>query len=307
MRLCAEFAAPAVAIIKHTNPCGCAVSDAGVLDAYRRARETDPVSAFGGIVAVNRPVDADLGRELSETFLECIIAPSYAPEALAALSAKKNLRLLTYDFVAAAAREKSGPAVHEVRSVSGGFLVQTRDMDTASAAAGKVVTKRAPTAAELADLDFAWRVAKHVKSNAIVFAGAGRTLGVGAGQMSRVDSVRIAVSKARASLKGAVVASDAFFPFRDGVDEAAKAGVSAIIEPGGSVRDTSNTRTTRPMAMILLVCGGGREHALAWKLAASPRCETLIVAPGNPGVAQVPEATLAAWWQARACTRPRPP
>jgi len=237
MRLCAEFAAPAVTIIKHTNPCGCAVSDAGVLDAYRRARETDPVSAFGGIVAVNRPIDAELGRELSETFLECIIAPSYAPEALAALSAKKNLRLLTYDFVAAAAREKNGPAVHEVRSVSGGFLVQTRDVDTASAAAGKVVTKRAPTPAELADLDFAWRVAKHVKSNAIVFAGAGRTLGVGAGQMSRVDSVRIAVSKARASLKGAVVASDAFFPFRDGVDEAAKAGVSAIIEPGGSVRD----------------------------------------------------------------------
>jgi phosphoribosylaminoimidazolecarboxamide formyltransferase/IMP cyclohydrolase len=237
MRLGAEFTLPAVTIIKHTNPCGCAVSEAGVLDAYRRARETDPVSAFGGIVAVNRPVDAALGAELSETFLECVIAPSYAPEALAVLSTKKNLRLLTYDFVAAAAREKAGPAVHEVRSVSGGFLVQTRDLQTASAADGKVVTKRAPTAAELADLDFAWRVSKHVKSNAIVFAGAGRTLGVGAGQMSRVDSVRIAVSKARVPLTGAVVASDAFFPFRDGVDEAARAGVSAIIEPGGSVRD----------------------------------------------------------------------
>ena len=208
-----------------------------MLDAYRRARETDPVSAFGGIVAVNRPVDAALGRELSETFLECVIAPAFAPEALAALGAKKNLRLLAYDFVAAAERERTGPPVHEVRSVSGGFLVQTRDMATAPASAGKVVTKRAPTAAELADLDFAWRVAKHVKSNAIVFAGGGRTLGVGAGQMSRVDSVRIAVDKARVSLAKSVLASDAFFPFRDGVDEAAKAGVSAIVEPGGSVRD----------------------------------------------------------------------
>jgi phosphoribosylaminoimidazolecarboxamide formyltransferase/IMP cyclohydrolase len=237
MRLGAEFALPAVAIIKHTNPCGCAVSEAGALDAYRRARETDPVSAFGGIVAVNRVVDAELGRELSETFLECVIAPGYAPEALAALSGKKNLRLLVYDFGAAAARERAGAGAHEVRSVSGGFLVQTRDMETAAAAAGKVVSKRAPTAAELGDLDFAWRVSKHVKSNAIVFAGGGRTLGVGAGQMSRVDSVRIAVAKARAPLQGSVLASDAFFPFRDGVDEAAKAGVSAIVEPGGSVRD----------------------------------------------------------------------
>jgi phosphoribosylaminoimidazolecarboxamide formyltransferase/IMP cyclohydrolase len=236
MRLGAEFTGPAVAIIKHTNPCGCAVGET-VLDAYRRARETDPVSAFGGIVAVNRPVDAALGRELSETFLECVIAPAFAPEALAALSAKKNLRLLAYDFVAAAERERTGPPVHEVRSVSGGFLVQTRDMATLPASAGRVVTKRAPTAAELADLDFAWRVSKHVKSNAIVFAGGGRTLGVGAGQMSRVDSVRIAVDKARVSLAKSVVASDAFFPFRDGVDEAAKAGVSAIVEPGGSLRD----------------------------------------------------------------------
>jgi len=236
MRLGAEFSDPAVAIIKHTNPCGCAVGDS-VLDAYRRARETDPVSAFGGIVAINRPVDGAMGRELAETFLECVIAPSYEPEALAALVVKKNLRVLAYDFVAAADRERAGAGVHEVRSVSGGFLVQTRDMDTAPVRTGKVVTKRAPTDAELADLDFAWRVSKHVKSNAIVFAGAGRTLGVGAGQMSRVDSVRIAIEKAKAPLIRSVVASDAFFPFRDGVDEAAKAGVSAIVEPGGSLRD----------------------------------------------------------------------
>ena len=237
MRLGAEFALPAVAIIKHTNPCGCAVSDAGALAAYRLARETDPVSAFGGIVAVNREVDAELGREMSETFLECVIAPSYAPGALAVLAGKKNLRLLAYDFVAAAARERFGAGVFELRSVSGGFLVQSRDMETSSAASARVATKRAPSPAELADLDFAWRVAKHVKSNAIVFCGGGRTLGVGAGQMSRVDSVRIAVQKARAPLTGSVLASDAFFPFRDGVDEAAKAGVSAIVQPGGSLRD----------------------------------------------------------------------
>jgi phosphoribosylaminoimidazolecarboxamide formyltransferase / IMP cyclohydrolase len=237
MRLGAEFASPAVAIIKHTNPCGCAVSEQGVLAAYRLARETDPVSAFGGIVAVNREIDVALAREMSETFLECVIAPSYSAEALSVLAAKKNLRLLAYDFVAAAARERAAGGALEVRSVSGGFLVQTRDMETSSAAAARVVTKRAPTAAELADLDFAWRVGKHVKSNAIVFCGGGRTLGVGAGQMSRVDSVRIAVAKARAPLTGSVLGSDAFFPFRDGVDEAAKAGVTAVVQPGGSLRD----------------------------------------------------------------------
>jgi phosphoribosylaminoimidazolecarboxamide formyltransferase/IMP cyclohydrolase len=249
MRLVAEFSRAAVAIIKHTNPCGAAVSDAGVVDAYRRARETDPVSAFGGIVAVNRPVEAELGRELSETFLECVIAPSYTPEALALLAAKKNLRLLSYDFSADAA------GALELRSVSGGFLVQTRDTTTSAAAAGRVASKRPPTAAELADLDFAWRVAKHVKSNAIVFAGAGRTLGIGAGQMSRVDSVRIAISKARAPLAGAVVASDAFFPFRDGVDEAAKAGVTAVIQPGGSVRDDEVLAAADEHGMAVVLTG----------------------------------------------------
>jgi phosphoribosylaminoimidazolecarboxamide formyltransferase/IMP cyclohydrolase len=234
MRIAAEFAPPAVAIIKHSNPCGVAISEVSIADAYRRARETDPVSAFGGIVAVNRPIDGELGRELAETFLECVIAPAYAPEALTALAAKKNLRLLAYDFPGASA---DAAGALDIRTVAGGFLVQTRDTTTSAASAGRVASKRAPTAAELIDLDFAWRVAKHVKSNAIVFAGGGRTLGVGAGQMSRVDSVRIAISKARATLQGAVLASDAFFPFRDGVDEAAKAGVTAVIQPGGSVRD----------------------------------------------------------------------
>jgi phosphoribosylaminoimidazolecarboxamide formyltransferase/IMP cyclohydrolase len=249
MRLCAEFSLPAAAIIKHNNPCGAAVAETGVAEAYRRARETDPVSAFGGIVAVNRQVDAALAREMSETFLECVIAPSYAPEALALLGAKKNLRLLAYDFTG-----DVGGAL-EYRSVTGGLLVQSRDQETASAADAKVVSKRPPTAQELADLDFAWRVCKHVKSNAIVFAGGGRTLGVGAGQMSRVDSVRIAVLKARGSLKGSVVASDAFFPFRDGVDESAKAGAVAVIQPGGSVRDDEAIAAADEHGMALVVTG----------------------------------------------------
>ena len=249
MRLCAEFALPAAAIIKHNNPCGAAVASEGVGEAYRRARETDPVSAFGGIVAVNRQVDAALAREMSETFLECVIAPSYAPEALQTLATKKNLRLLAYDFSGDAA------GALEYRSVAGGLLVQTRDTTTSSAAAAKVVSKRAPTPEELADLDFAWRVCKHVKSNAIVFAAGGRTVGVGAGQMSRVDSVRIAVSKARASLKGTVVASDAFFPFRDGVDESAKAGAVAVIQPGGSVRDDEAIAAADEHGMALVLTG----------------------------------------------------
>jgi phosphoribosylaminoimidazolecarboxamide formyltransferase / IMP cyclohydrolase len=249
MRLGAEFALPAAAIIKHSNPCGVAVSDAGVTDAYRRARATDPVSAFGGIVAVNRQVDGELGREMSETFLECVIAPSYAPEALEVLSTKKNLRLLAYDFSGDAA------GALELRSVAGGVLVQTRDGATSAAAEGRVASKRAPTAQELADLDFAWRVCKHVKSNAIVFAAGGRTLGIGAGQMSRVDSVRIAVSKARVPLEGSVVASDAFFPFRDGVDEAAKAGAVAVIQPGGSVRDDEVLAAADEHGMALVLTG----------------------------------------------------
>jgi phosphoribosylaminoimidazolecarboxamide formyltransferase / IMP cyclohydrolase len=231
MKLCAEFSGPAAVITKHTNPCGAAVSEAGALEAYRRARETDPVSAFGGIVAINRVVEGELAKEMAETFLECIVAPDFTDEALAAFSVKKGLRLLKVEIGTGEANEI------DLRSVAGGVLVQTRDATCASAAAGRIVSQRPPTERELADLDFAWRVAKHVKSNAIVFAADGRTLGIGAGQMSRVDSVRVAVSKARVPLERSVLASDAFFPFRDGVDEAAKAGVTAIIEPGGSLRD----------------------------------------------------------------------
>ena len=231
MKLCAEFEIPAACIIKHTNPCGIAVSDKGVNEAFRLAKETDPASAFGGIVAFNRTADADLARMMGEGFLECVVAPDYTPEALQVFATKKNLRLLRAKLAPGAAGQL------DMRAISGGMLVQSSDITTSAASAGKVVSARKPTAQELADLDFGWRVAKHVKSNAIVFVGGGRTLGVGAGQMSRVDSVKLAVSKARSPLAGAARASDAFFPFRDGVDEAAKAGVTAIIEPGGSVRD----------------------------------------------------------------------
>jgi len=248
MRLCAEFAAPAAAIIKHNNPCGVAIAG-DLVEAYKRARATDPESAFGGIVAVNRPVDGALARELSETFLECVIAPAFAPEALSQLAAKKNLRLLAAEIAV------ERPGALELRSVAGGFLVQTRDRDTVDMKTAKVASKRPPTAEELRDLDFAWRVCKHVKSNAIVFARDGRTLGIGAGQMSRVDSTRIAVSKARLPLAGSVVASDAFFPFRDSVDEAAKAGAVAVAQPGGSVRDAESIAAADEHGMAMVLTG----------------------------------------------------
>ncbi len=234
--LVSEFSRPAVAIIKHTNPCGAAESDDGCAAAYRLARECDPVSAFGGIVAANRVVDDELGQELAETFLECVIAPGFTEGARAHLAKKKSLRLLAYQT------PQKGPRGLMMRAVTGGLLVQTTDDQIVSAAEAKVATKRAPTAAEIRALDFAWRVCKHVKSNAIVFASltaesGARTVGVGAGQMSRVDSVQIAKLKAKLPLAGSVLASDAFFPFRDGLDAAAEAGITAVIQPGGSVRD----------------------------------------------------------------------
>ncbi len=231
MKLCAELSQPAVCIIKHTNPCGAAVSDQGLLAAYQLARETDPVSAFGGIVACNRKLEADLAKLITEVFLECIVAPEFSSQALQVLAAKKNLRVLRAPLAPPA------PGQLDLRTISGGVLIQAIDATTGAAASAKVVSRRKPTQAELDDLDFAWRVCKHVKSNAILLAGHGRTLAVGAGQMSRVDSVKLAVAKAQLPLRGAVLASDAFFPFRDGLDEAAKAGVTAVIEPGGSLRD----------------------------------------------------------------------
>jgi phosphoribosylaminoimidazolecarboxamide formyltransferase/IMP cyclohydrolase len=231
--LCLELGEPAAVVIKHNNPCGVATA-ASCVDAYVRARDADPVSAFGGIVAVNREVDEALAALLVETFLECVVAPGFSEGARAVLGQKKNLRLVAAHGEWA---PKAGGHAWTVRTVSGGALIQTADTGLVGARAAKVVTRRAPTAAELTDLDFAWRVAKHVKSNAIVFCKDGATIGIGAGQMSRVDSVKIAELKARTPLAGSAVASDAFFPFRDGVDVLARAGATAVIQPGGSVRD----------------------------------------------------------------------
>jgi len=232
LELVKEFKRPAVAIIKHTNPCGCAVGD-NLLDAYLKALECDPVSAFGGIVGVNREVDKALAEKLSEIFLEVVLAPSFSKEALAVFEAKKNLRLIELGDISGGRDSEL-----DVKNVTGGLLLQDRDLhEIEDIRALKVPTDRKPTDAEYEAMDFAWIVAKHVKSNAIVYTTEDRTIGVGAGQMSRVDSSKIAASKARAELKGTVMASDAFFPFRDSVDEAAERGITAIISPGGSIRD----------------------------------------------------------------------
>ena len=226
------FDRPACVIVKHANPCGVAIADS-LGEAYARALATDPTSAFGGIIAVNRAVDAPTAQALTGQFVEVLIAPELAADALAVLAAKPNVRVLVVS-------PGGGSNPWDFKRIGGGLLVQDADLGAVSAADLKVVTTRAPSDQELADLLFAWRVAKFVKSNAIVYCAEGRTLGVGAGQMSRVDSARIAALKAvnaGLSLAGSVVASDAFFPFRDGVDVLAQAGARAVIQPGGSMRD----------------------------------------------------------------------
>ena len=231
-RLSDEFgAAPAAVIVKHNNPCGAAFAERA-LDAYRRAFECDPLSAYGGVVVLNTRVDRDLAEALSVQFIEALFAPGYDADALEVLTAKKNIRVLERGDRRAGGREL------EVRQVAGALLVQDRDIATEQRDAMQVVTRRAPTEPEWDDLLFAWRVCKHVRSNAIVVAHDRATVGIGAGQMSRVDSVRLALQKARVdSLAGAVLASDAFFPFADGPELAIEAGVRAVIQPGGSVRD----------------------------------------------------------------------
>ncbi len=227
-----SFAQPACVIIKHANPCGVAIAG-NLLEAYRRAFSTDPTSAFGGIVAFNRELDAATAAAVAEQFVEVLIAPQVAAAARAALAKKENVRVLEVPLAA-------GANAYEMKRVGGGLLVQSPDNFNIAATDLKVVTKITPTPQQQEDLLFAWRVAKFVKSNAIVFCGNGRTLGVGAGQMSRVDSARIAAIKAEQAkrpLAGSVVASDAFFPFRDGLDVVAEAGAIAVIQPGGSLRD----------------------------------------------------------------------
>ena len=231
-QLVSDFDDLACAIIKHTNPAGVALGESAE-EAYRRALATDPTSAFGGIVAFNRTLDEAAARAVIEIFTEVIIAPDYEPAALEILKTKKNLRVLRPLSVAAPEQLQG----LEYKQISGGMLVQTRDTHKMKREDLKVVTKREPTEDEIRDLLFAWTVCKHTKSNAIVYARDGQTVGVGAGQMSRVDSVKIGAMRAQLPIEGSVLASDAFFPFRDGLDEAAKHGITAVIQPGGSMRD----------------------------------------------------------------------
>jgi phosphoribosylaminoimidazolecarboxamide formyltransferase/IMP cyclohydrolase len=248
--LVSEFAeTPAVAIIKHTNPCGAAFG-ATVLEAYVRALAADPVSAFGGVIGINREVDGTAATEIAKLFVEAIVAPSYTPEALAAFSAKKNLRVL---------RIEPAPETTMLKQISGGYLVQHADHAAITASELKIVTKRPPTPEELAALLFAWKVCKHVKSNAIVYArsehGFGQTVGIGAGQMSRVDAARFGAMKATLPLAGTVAASDAFFPFPDGLEVVAQAGATAVIQPGGSVRDAEVIAAADRLGVAMALTG----------------------------------------------------
>jgi len=227
-----EFSETACVIVKHNNPCGVAV-DENLQQAFLKAKECDPVSAFGGIIAFNRDVDELTAEEIAAIFVEVVIAPGYSEEALEVFKSKKNVRVLQTPELAS-----SRSAEFDFKKVVGGMLIQDADSTSDEDFEDfKVETKRQPTEQEIADLKFAWKVCKHVKSNAIIFAKNGQTVGIGAGQMSRVDSVKIATMKAQIDTKGTVLASDAFFPFRDGIDEAAKAGITAIAQPGGSIRD----------------------------------------------------------------------
>jgi phosphoribosylaminoimidazolecarboxamide formyltransferase/IMP cyclohydrolase len=244
-QLVCEFSGPAAAIIKHTNPAGCA-EQATLAEAYRKAYECDPVSAFGGVIGFNREVDEETAIEVSKLFAEAIAAPAYSEAALKILTAKKNLRLVV-------ASAPVDPIV--VKSISGGYLAQTNDTETFRRETALVQTERQPTAEEWIALEFGWKVVKHVKSNAIVYTRAGQTVAVGAGQMSRVDSVNIAAMKAHLPVPGSVVASDAFFPFPDGLEQAVKHGATAFIQPGGSVKDAAVIAAANRLGVAMVFTG----------------------------------------------------
>jgi len=247
--LVSEFPSTAVAIIKHTNPCGVGMG-ATVVEAYKRALEADPVSAFGGVIGINRTVDGEAAAEIAKLFVEAVVAPEFTAEALAALGAKKNLRVL---------RLKPAKVERVVKQISGGYLVQDEDRMLVGADDLTVATSREPSAEELEAMIFAWRVCKHVKSNAIVYArldgGFGQTVGVGAGQMSRVDAAKFGAVKAALPLKGTVAASDAFFPFPDGLEAIAEAGATAVIQPGGSMRDAEVVAAADRLGMAMVMTG----------------------------------------------------
>jgi phosphoribosylaminoimidazolecarboxamide formyltransferase/IMP cyclohydrolase len=243
--LAQEFDEPMVAIIKHTNPCG-AATGADVLEAYRKALVADPVSAFGGVIGVNREVDGDAAEEMAALFVEAIAAPGFSAAARARFAAKKNLRLVVV---------KPAATARVAKQISGGMLLQDADHGKVSAGELKAVTQRKPTAEELASLLFAWKVCKHVKSNAIVYARDGQTVGVGAGQMSRVDAAKFGAMKAVLPLAGCVAASDAFFPFPDGLEAVAQAGATAVIQPGGSVRDNEVIAAADRLGVAMVFTG----------------------------------------------------
>ena len=240
-----EFEQPAVAIIKHSNPSGAAIASS-VIEAYQKALATDPVSAFGSVIGVNREVDDAAAEQIAKLFVEAIVAPSFSEDAKARFSSKKNLRLLTV---------KQAQPSKAVKQISGGLLLQDADIGTVSASELKVVTVRQPEAEELEALLFAWRVAKHVKSNAIVYARDGQTIGVGAGQMSRVDAAKFGAIKAVLPLTNSVAASDAFFPFPDGLEAVAAAGATAVIQPGGSVRDQEIIQAADRLGLAMVFTG----------------------------------------------------
>jgi phosphoribosylaminoimidazolecarboxamide formyltransferase/IMP cyclohydrolase len=245
-QLILEFDEPACAIIKHTNPCGCA-EQATLAEAYSRSLEADPVSAFGGVLAFNRTIDKETAGQVVKIFTECIAAPGFDEEALAVFATKKNLRLLEVQPV--------GNDNLIVKSISGGYLAQSADRHRLNRTECEVRTKRQPTAEEWQALEFGWKVCKHVKSNAIVYARAGQSISAGAGQMSRVDSVKLGAMKAVLPIKGAVVASDAFFPFPDGVEEAARHGITAVIQPGGSVKDQDVISAADRLGLAMVFTG----------------------------------------------------
>ncbi|WP_017434413.1 bifunctional phosphoribosylaminoimidazolecarboxamide formyltransferase/IMP cyclohydrolase [Saccharococcus caldoxylosilyticus] len=248
LQLVKEFTEPVAVAVKHMNPCGVGTG-ATIYEAFLKAYEADPVSIFGGIIALNREVDKATAEKMHEIFLEIVIAPSFSDEALAILTQKKNIRLLTVDFAAPKTKEKM------LVSVQGGLLVQEADTHTLEDAELKVVTKREPTEEEWKQLQFAWKVVKHVKSNAIVLAKDGMTIGVGAGQMNRVGAAKIAIEQAGEKTNGAVLASDAFFPIDDTVEAAAKAGITAIIQPGGSIRDADSIRKADEYGIAMVFTG----------------------------------------------------
>ncbi len=247
-RIINEFSdTPAATIIKHNNPCGTALGDT-LLAAYDRAYNADSTSAFGGIVAVNRPLDADTATSMSKTFLECIVAPECTPEAAAIFATKKNLRVLTLADLATGTKDN-------VKIIAGGILVQTADEEVEATTNWKVVTTTQPTDAQLQELLFAWKVCKHVKSNAIVVTKNLATIGVGAGQMNRVGSAKIALEQAGIAAQGATLASDGFFPFDDSVRTAAAAGITAIVQPGGSMRDNDSISAANELGIVMIFTG----------------------------------------------------